>query len=319
MDSGLTTECYSCDHSSPKRGCHSCEERSLSYDCPPPVKRGPTGPAGPQGLMGERGFKGDPGERGEAGPPGRPGPPGPTGPRGHQGCGGPPGPRGERGYQGKQGDTGPTGFGPTGPQGPTGPAGGPEGPQGEQGERGPTGRPGPTGHTGATGAMGPTGLGTGTTGYTGCTGPPGTGPTGAQGSKGDPGPVSNNFSQYIIKLNNAAAITTSPSVLDTNFVPTPGGVGGFCLQYATDDNKIVTGISVFSNANGSPTGITFSLTTAGGTTAKAFLSTAAYGHNFGPLSITSTTNSLSQNFGTYSIYSEYITQGAVFFLTVRWQ
>lgn len=302
MDSGISTECYSRD---------SCETQHCT------VRVGPTGPAGPPGI-GQRGFKGDSGEDGKEGLPGRAGPPGPTGPQGKQGCS-LPGPRGERGYQGKQGVTGGTGAsGPTGEKGATGPSGGPAGPQGDPGDRGPTGRAGPTGDTGHTGNTGPTGpQGTGCTGYTGATGPLGTGPTGAQGEQGEPGPVSNNFSTYIIKLSSVSNITTTPTILETGFVPSPGSIGGFCLQYASSDTKLVSAIALNTNSNSAPTAITFSLTTIGAIS-KVFLSTAAYGHNYNPLSIVSTTNSLSQSFGTYTIYSEYIAAGAIFYLNVRW-
>lgn len=151
----------------------------------PPGIRGPPGPHGPHGPLGKKGAKGLAGCMGKRGPPGikgPPGPPGPTGPNtGPQGCPGPDGPPGPQGNKGDQGGKGPQGD--AGPQGLLG-IGGPCGPcgiLGEDGEPGSDGEPGPDGNIGVPGPQGP------------------------------PGNIPNNFTFYILKLNDiigAPAVTT---------------------------------------------------------------------------------------------------------------
>lgn len=211
-------------------------------------------------------------------------------------------------------------MGPTGPQGNQGlqglqgPPGGPTGCCGETGATGPTGY---TGSTGQIGPIGPTGA-NGINGVNGATGMTGsTGPQGINGIQGTPGPISNNFSEYIIKLS-VGPITTVAKALDTTIRPSSGSVGGFTLKYTTDDNYIVSSITIANNQDLNPNSITFTLTTSA-TINKAFLSTSAFGHNINPLTITSNTATLTQIFADTTEYSEYITPGAIFFLTVRWQ
>jgi hypothetical protein len=230
---------------------------------------------------------------------------------------GPKGPQGPQGPQGIQGNIGPTG--PQGIQGPAGPAGGPTG------DIGPTGKNGDTGSTGPIGPIGPMGA-TGERGEIGHTG--GQGNTGAAGQKGNtgeqgkPGPISNNFTEYIIKLG-PGAINNTPQALINSINPSnnSGSIGGFVMKYATDDTYIVTNISVAgtSNSGPNPNIITFILTTHGNVGInKVFLATSAFGHSYNPFSITSNTTILQHEFTDNTQYSEFITNGAVFFLTVRW-
>jgi hypothetical protein len=201
--------------------------------------------------------------------------------------------------------------------GPTGPQGVP----GTPGQQGPPGGPsGATGATGFTGSTGPTGI-TGATGTTGVTGATGfTGSTGAQGIQGIPGPagpVANDFTQYTIKFILQGPIPTTPIGLAP--VGTIGSfIGGFVPQYLTNDNKYVSMISVQVDSVTTPTTITFNLTPVGGIVSSIILSTPGFGHNVLPTA-TQVFNSLtiSMNFG--SDYNEYIAQGAIFTLTVRWQ
>jgi hypothetical protein len=144
------------------------------------------------------------------------------------------------------------------------------------------------------------------------------GPVGSIGPAGPPGPVSNNFSEYIIKLR-AGAITPTAKALDTtNLQAVSGSVGGFALKYSTSDNYAVNAITVASNQDPNPTGVIFTLTTVG-TIAKAFLSTANTSHNSNPLTITSTSATLSQSFTQSAQFAEVTSTGTVWFLTVRWQ
>jgi hypothetical protein len=217
---------------------------------------------------------------------------------------------------GPMGHTGPQGN--PGLQGPQGPHGGPTGPTGIAGIPGQTG---PTGSRGPVGNMGPAGNNgkDGSTGSTGSTGPQGnsiTGPTGNTGAQGQPGPISNNFTEYILKIGSGS-ITSIPKALDTTYRSSSGSVGAYTIKYATDDNYTVNSITIANNRDLNPNIITFTLTTSG-TISKAFLATSAFGHNFNPLTIVSNTPILTQSFADTSEYSEYITHGAVFFLTVKW-
>ena len=101
-------------------------------------------------------------------------------------------------------------------------------------------------------------------------------------------------------------------------MPASGSVGGFCAKYLTDDTKEVLAITVNANADANPTEIVFTLTVAGGVINKAYNATSAFGHNFNPLVISSNNNVLTHTFASNSHYAEYVAQGAVWFLTVRW-
>lgn len=180
---------------------------------------GPRGPAGPKGCMGPAGPEGRPGPRGLPGQRGNPGPLGPRGPKGLMGTlgrEGLPGPPGVPGCKGHAGPTdGPPGCpgidgvpGCRGNKGDSGPGGlqGPAGPQGYDGPDGSVGNPGICGEDGDIGESGPKG----------CPGDPGD--PGAQGPGGN---VSNNFTFYLLKLNN---ITMAPGTGATGInIDTLGG------------------------------------------------------------------------------------------------
>lgn len=176
---------------------------------------------GPMGYRGPDGYKGRAGPAGEMGPPGRRGPPGPPGPPGELGR------RGTKGMPGRMGCRGPPGIrGPPGPPGPTGPSDGPqgcpgiEGPPGERGDKGEQGGKGyqgdagPQGFDGIDGIIGPRGIcgedgEVGLEGLRGCDGD-----IGDPGPQGPPGNVPNNFTFYILKLNDI-----------TGALPVTGGTG----------------------------------------------------------------------------------------------
>jgi hypothetical protein len=228
------------------------------------------------------------------------------GPGGPAGGRGPIGPAGPQGIEGKQGLQGPPG-GPTGNDGEKGD----KGDKGEVGDKGDKGDDG-IGQTGPPGPVGPVGT----------NGPPG--PPGVKGDQGAPGVVSNNFTEYLVKLNNVTNITLDTQALDTSPVPSALGLGGFTLKYATDRTHYgISSIGVHADklsANG-PTTITFTLTAGSGIIAEAYLSTQCYGHNYNPITIFSENNVLTYNFtvGSQNLYNEYITPYALFFLTVKWQ
>lgn len=311
--------------------------------------RGCAGPAGPTGSRGERGEKGPKGDYG--GPPGPKGDPGPQGPKGEDGDDGPPGPRGiqgkegppgqqglqgipgVRGPDGRQGDRGKRGkIGPTGQQGipgqrgEQGPAGGPRGHTGERGPCGHTGEPGrkgDKGDAGIEGQRGPIGLGgppgpKGEDGIDGIDGKPGTkGEKGEKGDRGDPGPISNNFSEYIIKFKNIHGLTSTPKTLDLTHVP-QAGIGGFTLKFASDDRHHIASIGVSVNDALTPDTVLFNLTTSGADIHTAYISTAGFGHNYNPLSFKFSGNAGGFKFTDYSEFGEYITNGAIFFLNIKW-
>jgi hypothetical protein len=82
----------------------------------------------------------------------------------------------------------------------------------------------------------------------------------------------------------------------------------------------VSSITVNANAlsQDGPTQLTFNVTPSQGTIARAFLSTAGYGHNFNPSVTIVAGGSININFGTNAVYNEYVTSGAIYFLTIRW-
>ena len=230
----------------------SSSSSSSSLNC-----RCVTGPPGPRGL------NGPPGPPGPAGPPGMRGPGGPGGPPGMRGPPGPegrPGPRGSRGVPGPIGPMGPIGH--VGPRGERGDPGGPPGPQGAQGPVGPRGTQGDIGPAGPAGSAGPAGPAgpQGSRGVEGPQGPQGPigrrgdmGPPGPQGNPGPPGPpgksgkcnckckvitipsaspcATDDFSQFSIKITNAAGITSTPLSLNST------GIGGFVLTFANSSGS----------------------------------------------------------------------------------
>jgi len=174
----------------------ACSERYIGV----PGAMGHRGPRGHKGRMGPAGPEGPPGCRGL---PGKPGPVGPMGSRG---------PKGLAGCLGRRGPPGP--CGPPGPPGPTGPSDGPQGcpgingapgergRKGDQGSRGFQGDAGLQGFDGIDGVCGPRGVcgedgAVGLEGLRGCDGDPG-----AVGAPGPAGNIPNNFTFYILKLNN---------------------------------------------------------------------------------------------------------------------
>jgi len=188
------------------------------------------------GSKGERGEPGIQGPIGMCGPQGPQGPHGPAGSRGDEGPRGPDGSQGPQGPMGKDGKIGPKGEeGQKGSQGSQGPAGGPTG---KHGETGPTGEQGIQGIEGQTGPPGIQGI-------EGQTGPPG--PTGDSGLKGDKGvmgpcgPISNNFSNYLIKIGNCQ-LDSTPKSFDTKFISHHNSIGSYTISYATNDNYHINSI-----------------------------------------------------------------------------
>jgi hypothetical protein len=100
---------------------------------------------------------------------------------------------------------------------------------------------------------------------------------------------------------------------------TSSPVGGFVPQYLTDDTKILSGISVNSNVSPFPSTLTINVTPSGGDIATIYVSTPGFGHNAFPFSANANGASIILDFGSNTIYREYVVTGAVFFLSVKWQ
>ncbi len=215
---------------------------------------------------------------------------GPTGPAGATGM------RGPIGARGLKGDVG--------GKGPAGPAGG-LGCPGEKGDKGDRGHKGDVGDRGCRGYNGEPGP-NGTPGATGCT-----------GLQGQPGTVANNFTEYIVKFSNVAGVGTAPVLVDPIYIPLSGSVGGYAMKYNTDDTRLISSLMVNSNSAEGPNSITFTVTVAGGTINKIFMSTGG-GSTYNPLSFTSSNGIVSYGFTDNTQYNEFIFTGAVYSLIVRW-
>lgn len=191
------------------------------------TKSAPEEYTGVSGQIGLRGPPGHKGARGPAGPEGKPGPCGLPGPCGAPGTIGLRGPKGLAGCLGPQGPPGPPGIpgckGPIGPEdSPPGCPGmdglpgcrgdkGEPGPAGLQGDAGPQGHDGPDGLLGNPGVCGEDGD-FGEDGLKGCPGNPGD-----SGGPGPAGNIANNFTFYLLKLNNiTGAIGTGPTGVNVN-------------------------------------------------------------------------------------------------------
>jgi hypothetical protein len=217
---------------------------------------------------------------------------------------GPPGPIGPRGLEGLPG-----------PQGLQGPAGGPTGCTGSLGC---TGSIGSTGENGLDGVQGETGS-TGSQGQTGAQGIQGIqGIQGQQGERGQADPISNNFSKYLIKLRNSGLLGLYAQSLDNNLHNNTSYIGGFCLEYSTDDNFQITSITADVNQIPGPTIITFNITAIGGNINKIYLSTFGTGQTNNPISVTSTISIIQLIFDDHTSFNNYVTAGANFILTVKW-
>jgi len=129
--------------------------------------------------------------------------------------------------------------------------------------------------------------------------------------------VSNNFSEYIIKLTSAPT-TIATALASSGTVPAPGVVGGFVPKYLTDDSKYISAVTVNNDDSVNPTSVTFVITPVGGVVSTAYVSTNGHGHNALPFAGSSVSTSITLTFGAGS-YAEYASTGAFFFLTVKWQ
>jgi hypothetical protein len=178
---------------------------------------------------------------------------------------------------------------------------GDRGKDGNCGPEGMEGRPGPTGDRGKEGEKGERG----DRGY-----------KGDQGPRGFTGVVSNNHSEYIIRLRNTQAITTVSKNLETSLLPLESSIGAYCLKYTTDDHLVLNSVAMQANADESPNIITFNLDVSGALVERVFLSTV--GNDYNPLVIQSATTALTYPFASHALYSDYIRSGAVFHLCIRW-
>lgn len=262
------------------------EEKNVIIE--PNIKyiQGPPGRPGRDGRDGERGPKGDPGI-GIPGPTGADGPPGPPGPAG--------GPRGHTGPPGRDGEPGRRGE--EGPRGPAGPEGGPPGPIG------PTGPPGPA-------SIGPTG-------------PPGeqgeaiVGPTGPPGEQGKTGVISNNFTQYRIKLNENIKQLKSVATNIYDF-----RLGSFGRTYSsasnTEGNRITT-IHVNNNIEtfDPPNRFNLYLTTLKQSPEILEIYGCIECDDTDILEFYSNTNDVSIDLNRS--YLNYIRKGAIINLTIKWK
>lgn len=254
--------------------------------------KGPAGRPGNPGIKGERGICGPPGPPGYQGPEGPPGPPGPAG--------------GPMGPAGPQGEVGPAGIGIQGPIGPRGPHGiqGPIGPMGSQGipgSQGPEGPQGPAGIRGLPGGIGPRG------------------PQGERGEKGDPGKISNNFSQYLIKLSNVSLISSQGVTLSSSYGIMPNeSPGGYSPMYFSSFEQIQN-ISISNNDE--RTRIIFEIYAELGEIDSVYLSTSGSNEPimFTPLNMSQTGNVVYYDFGDSEWYDAYVHSGAIWYLTVKWQ
>lgn len=268
-----------------------------------------------RGFDGETGPTGAPGENGSTG---ATGPQGKQGLRGVPGCEGPPG-KGERGLRGYRGDPGPRGSdGPTGATGaggtgPTGPFGGPQGPTGFTG---PTGVTGHTGATGApcTGATGPTGI----QGSFGLDGPTGaTGATGSTGMKGDTGVVTNNFSNYYLRVNRTDLVNSTAKDVVTEALGS-WGLAYTSFPYNSQLNQ-VTAISVSNNIDtiDPPTHFNYYLTLSDPMNPPAEVYTTL-------LAATGIVTDLEENSSAVSIqfsgtdYNNYILSSTLYQINIKW-
>ena len=112
------------------------------------------------------------------------------------------------------------------------------------------------------------------------------------------------------------SLSTFPVPLRSNGL-TGSSLGGFATKYLTDPNRYVNSITITVDNPTTPSVINFNPSVVGGTIAMAYLSTWGIGVNVDPIE-QSGTNVINLNFGSNSLFEEYINSNAIFFLTIKW-
>lgn len=144
------------------------------------------------------------------------------------------------------------------------------------------------------------------------------GPCGLMGPPGQQGVVSNDYSEYIVKLG-PKQLQHFPQSLAYNKVRDNDSVGSYAMKYCTNDTYRINKINVnCTPQTDSPTGVQFSIIV-NRKVSKVFLSSAGFGHNYYPIEASSLTPDITMIFEDNSEYLGYVTTGAIFSLVIRWE
>ena len=139
------------------------------------------------------------------------------------------------------------------------------------------------------------------------------GEPGRPGERGKNGAVTNDFSQYILKIIDPSLIT--PEYRSAS-VPT---FAGYSLIYLTNDNMYINDIELCNDSSINPTILNFRIIPIYGSQIDCIIinTTGCY-PNVVPITSGSNINVVSFNLKN-SLYGAYVDKGATFTITVRWR
>lgn len=145
------------------------------------------------------------------------------------------------------------------------------------------------------------------------------GEPGPPGERGYPGVVSNDFTQYVLKIVDSSVINTSyQSANDRTFA-------GYSLVYLTNDNLYVDNIEICNNSVLNPTTLSFRIIPNQKSRIAVVIinSVGCYTNTF-PITSGVSGNNVESNQTVVTLnlqngtYQGYVAAGATFTVTIRW-